>query len=101
MCGDERRFLIAKAQVLEQLGNVEDIVEDAEAVADQLLNHGRAPAGAAKPRLERPLVNEGGEFGFLRRGQLGGAAGGLGSRCPFEAIVTEPVYPGGNGLLMD
>jgi len=40
MIGDEGRFLKAKAQVLQQLGDVEDVVEDAEAVVNQLLDHG-------------------------------------------------------------
>jgi hypothetical protein len=100
-CGDERRFWIAHAQGLEPLGKVEDVVEDAQAVADQRLHPGRAPAGAATTRLDRPRVKEGGEFGLLRRGQRGGAAGGLGSRCPVEAIATAPVYPGGNRLLLE
>jgi hypothetical protein len=34
MRGDEGRFLIAKAQVLEQLGDVEDVVEDAKALVN-------------------------------------------------------------------
>jgi hypothetical protein len=58
MIGDEGRLLIAKAQVLEQLGNVEDVGEDAKAIVNQLLDHGRAPAGPAKASLQRPLVNE-------------------------------------------
>jgi hypothetical protein len=57
MRGDERRFWIATAQVLEQLGHVEDVRADAKAVAYQLLHHRRAPAGAAKTRLDWPLVN--------------------------------------------
>jgi hypothetical protein len=57
MIGDEGRLLIAKPQVLEQLGDVEDVVEDAEAVVNQLLEHGRSPAGTAKARWQRALVN--------------------------------------------
>src|SRR5215475_8647376 len=89
MIGDEGRFLKAKAQVLQQLGDVEDVVEDAEAVINQLLDHGRAPAGTAKPRLARSFVNERGECGFLRRSELGRAPCGLLARGTLEAITTK------------
>src|SRR5215510_1125190 len=100
MSGDKGRFLKAKAQGLQQLGDVEDVVEDAEAVVNQLLDHGRTPAGAAEPRLDWPFVNEGGEGGFLRWGEFGRASGGLLARCPLEAIATEHADPFDDGLLM-
>ena len=43
--GDQHRFLLALAEVCEQLGDGEDIVQDAEAIINQLRNHGRAPVG--------------------------------------------------------
>src|SRR5215467_568549 len=98
MIGDKGRFLKAKAQVLQQLGYVEDVVEDAEAVGNQLLDHGRTPAGAAEPRLDRPLVNEGDESGLRRRGELGWAPCGLLARCTLEAIATEHADPFDDGL---
>jgi hypothetical protein len=58
MIGDESRFLTAKAQVLQQLRDVEDVVEDTEAVVNELLDHGRAPAGAAEPGLDWPFLKE-------------------------------------------
>src|SRR5258708_859708 len=100
MSGDKRRFLIANAQVLEQLGQVEDMVEDAQAVVNQRLNHGRAPAGAAKARLPRPLINEGSEGGLVRRSQFGRAAGGLRARGPVDPSAAEPADPSDAGLLM-
>jgi hypothetical protein len=60
MSGDKGRFLKAKAQVLQQLGDIEDVVEDPEAVVNSLLDHGRTPAGAAETGLVA-LVNERGE----------------------------------------
>src|SRR5215471_13215239 len=86
MVGDKGRFLKAKAQGLQHLGDGEDVGEDAEAVANQLLDHGRTPAGAAAPRLARPFVNEGGEGRFLRWGEFGRAPCGLLAWCPLEAI---------------
>ena len=74
MIGDESRFLEAKAQVLQQLRDVEDVVEDTEAVVYQRLDHGRAPAGAVEPGLDRPFLNECGYGLFVCRGQFGGAA---------------------------
>src|SRR5215510_15083200 len=98
MIGDKGRFLKAKAQVLQQLGDVEDVVEDAEAVGNQLLDHGRTPAGTAEPRLDRPLIKEGGESGLLRRGEFGWAPCGLLARCTLEAIATEHPDPFDDGL---
>ena len=40
MRGDKGRFLQVKAEVLQQLGEVKDSVENAEAVGNQLLDHG-------------------------------------------------------------
>src|SRR5262249_35219950 len=100
MIGDKGRFLKAKAQVLQQLGDVEDVVEDAEAVGNQLLDHGRAPAGTAEPRLARPFVNERGECGFLRWSEFGRAPCGLLARGTLEAITTKEADPCGDGLLV-
>jgi hypothetical protein len=100
MSGDKRRFWGAQAEVLESWGDGEDGGDDAAAVVNHLLDHGRAPAGPAKPRLDRPLVQEGGEGGLRRRGQVGRAAGRLGARCTFDAIGTAPASPGGDGLLL-
>src|SRR5262249_47350240 len=101
MIGDKSRFLKAKAQVLQQLGDVEDIVEDAEAVVNELLDHGRAPAGTTAPRLAGPFVNARGECGSLRRSELGRAPGGLLARSTLEAITTKEADPGSDGLLVD
>ena len=84
MSGDTGGFLKAKAQVLQQLGDGEDVVEDAEAVVNQLLDHGRTPAGAAAPRLDRPLVKAGGESGLLRQGEFGGRPGGFWRGAPWR-----------------
>src|SRR4029453_8018371 len=100
MIGDKGRFLIAKAEVLQQLGDVKDVVEDAEAVVDQLLDHGRTPAGTAETGFDRPLVQEGGEFGFLRRRELGRTTRRLLPRCARDAIAAEQADPGGDGLLV-
>src|SRR5262245_7487451 len=100
MRGDKGRFLKAEAQVLQQLSDVEDVVEDAEAVVNQLLDHGRTPAGAAEPRLARPLVNKRGEGSFLRWGEFGRAPWGLLARGTLEAITTKEADPCGDGLLV-
>src|SRR5262245_57670277 len=73
----QRRLLKAKAQVLEQLGDVEHIVVDPEALVNELLDHGRTPAGTAEPHLDRPLLDPGSEGDLLRWGQFGWAACGL------------------------
>jgi hypothetical protein len=74
MSGDKRRFLKAEAQVLQQLRDVEDIREDAKAIINHLLDHGRTPAGAAETGFAWPLLNELGQGFFLRWGQFGRAA---------------------------
>ncbi len=38
MVRDKGGFLITEAQILEQLGNVKDVVKDAEPLFDQVLN---------------------------------------------------------------
>src|SRR5207244_1541338 len=98
MIGDKGRFLKAKTEILQQLRDVEDVVEDAEAVVNQLLDHGRAPAGAAEAGFDWPLINEGGEFGLLRRGEFGRTARGLLRWRAPQAIAAEHADPGGDGL---
>src|SRR5688572_30144204 len=100
MIGDERRFLIAEAQVFEQLGDVEDVVEDAEAVVNQLLNHGRAPAGPAETSRDWARLKQGGEHCFLRWGQFGRPAGGLVVWRALDPIAAQQADPAYNGLLM-
>ena len=74
MSGDKRRFLKAEAQILQQLRDVKDIIEDAKAVINQLLDHGRTPAGAAEPGLAWAFLNELDQAFFLRWGQFGWTA---------------------------
>jgi hypothetical protein len=100
MSGDKGRFLIAKAQVLQQLGDVEDVVEEAEAVVNHLLDHGRRPAGTPETGLERSLVNQRRERLFLRRGPFGRAASGLFARRARDPIAVEHANPGHDGLLV-
>jgi len=101
MLGDDGRFVRAQAQVLQSLGDGEDVGEDAEALVNQLLDHGRAPAGTATTGLGRPFGKKGGEGGFRRRGQFGRAAREQLAWCPLEPIATERAHPGGDGLLVD
>ena len=100
MSRDEGRFLKAKAQILQQLGDIENIIVDAEAVVNELLDHGRTPAGPAEPCLDRPLLNEGSQCLFLARSQLRGAACGLFVRHAVEPIAAERADPVDHGLLM-
>src|SRR2546423_11721599 len=100
MIRDEGRFLKAKAQVLQQLGDIEDVVEDAEALVNALLDHGRTPAGTAEPGLDWPLVNECGQGFLLRRGQIWCAAWRLFVPRPLELIAAEGADPGRAGLLV-
>jgi hypothetical protein len=92
MSGDHGGFGKAQAPVLQQLGAGEDVVDAAEAVVNQLLEPGRTPAGAAAPRLDRPLVHEGGERGWRRRGAWGGALGASGA-VPPEGPSNSPRRP--------
>src|SRR4051794_30902900 len=100
MIRDEGRFLKAQAQVLQQLGDIEDVVEDTETVVNQPLNHGRTPAGAAEPGLDWPLFNACGQCFLLRRGQFGWAAWRLFVRRALEPIAAEGADPGRDGLLV-
>jgi hypothetical protein len=58
MSQDKGRFLQAKASDFEQLGDREDMVEDAAAVLNQPLHQGRTPAGAAAHSLDWSLLKE-------------------------------------------
>src|SRR5215475_746186 len=100
MIRDEGRFLIAEAQILEQLRHVEHIVVDSEALVHELLEQRRTPAGTTAPSFDRPIINETGEFGLLGRGAFGWAPWGLLARCTLEAVATEYADPCGNGLLV-
>jgi hypothetical protein len=75
--GDQGGLWKAKAHVLQQLGAGEDGGEDAEAVVNPRLEHGRTPAGAAAPHRDRPRVTAGGESGLRRRGEWGAYKGRL------------------------
>jgi hypothetical protein len=97
--GAARRWWIATAQVLPQLGAVADVGADAEARVHHRRDHGRAPARPATPRRARPLGHAGGEGGVRRRGAVGRAAGGLGAWCPVAAIGPAPASPRGDGRL--
>ena len=77
MDGDQSRFLVAKAQVLQQLSDGEDVVEDAETVVNQLLDHGRAPAVTAQPGLTGPSSMRVARGAFWAGVSLGGRPGGF------------------------
>jgi hypothetical protein len=98
MIGDAGRFLIAEAEVLEQLRNVEHMVVDPETLVNELLDHGRTPAGTPEPRLDWSLLNPRSESGFLRWGQFGWAAGGLRAGHGLEPIAAKRVEPCRDGL---
>ena len=50
------RFLITKPQVLQELGEVKDVVSDAELILNQALNQGRAPTVTLEPALGWPVI---------------------------------------------
>ena len=61
----QRRFRIATAERLEELGARADLVEHAKALIDHLLDHRGSPASRGKPGQHWPLLNKLGQFLWL------------------------------------
>src|SRR6266850_4413090 len=98
MIGDQGGFLVAIAELLEQLGDIEDVVIDPKALVEQRLNHWGTPARGGQTRLHWPLVQPFGQYMFLGFGPLGRPPGGLFPPQAFEASDQKPVHPLVHGL---
>ena len=98
--GDQGGFLIAEAKVVQPWGDVEDMVEDAAAVVNELLRHGCAPTSTAETGLDGPLLTPGHEGGLLRRGQCRRSPRRLVRWFALEPLATKAAAPCGDGRLV-
>src|SRR4029453_9221818 len=98
MVGDKTGLLPREPKILEQLGNVKDIVMLAKTFKDQLLNHRGAPASASKSGLDWTILDHRGKLFFLRLGQLARTTSRLLTRRPFQAVAHKQSPPFGHSL---
>lgn len=68
MIRDKSSFLKTEAEILQQLGNVEDAVADSEFLDHQVLNHGRTPTCAVETTESRSRFNQARQFLLPRLG---------------------------------
>ena len=101
MVADKGRFLPAKAEILQELRQIKDIVKDSEKVLDKLLNEGSAPGSGAETGGAGSRVKLAGQFLLLRFAQLGRTTGMRLSCNPRFALVAILCHPSPNGAFVD